>query len=288
MNISEVIDTISVCRRNPISDITFCDSDNFVSGIDQPGINGFPFIFIEKNKIRESEAKESLLLHLKAGKELPVRLLHDDWIILLILAAAFIYSSARTFSKRLFPEVIRFFLFRGIGDPSSREISELFHWQSTIINLISFFNLAIFAYCAFSYYNFVPQVFPGIVLWLIAFGIIVVTVTFQHIVCFITGSLSGKEEIFNEYLLTVYQAFRYMAILLYIIVILITYTRLFNPKSMILVGLILIAIIYSMRIIRLFLIFIKRKISILYLILYLCALEFLPVMVVLKYFMGVF
>jgi len=43
-----------------------------------------------------------------------------------------------------------------------------------------------------------------------------------------------------------------------------------------------------MRIIKLFSIFLNRNISILYLILYLCALELLPVVVLIKYFAGLF
>ena len=45
-------------------------------------------------------------------------------------------------------------------------------------------------------------------------------------------------------------------------------------------------LMYSIRVIRLLIIFLNRNISIFYLILYLCALEILPVLIVVKYFTG--
>ena len=286
--ISENIDTTTVCKRNYISDITFYDTANIITRIDKTKLNGFPALFIEKNKLQEAETRELRMVDLKEGNKLPVHPFHDDWIIIVLLFAAFLYSSIRTFSKRLFPDVIRFFLFRGIGDPSARETGELFHLQSTLTNLISFFNIALFACCAAFYYDFFPSGISRFVIWLIAFGIIVIAVTLRHIICFIIGRASGEKEVFDEYLLTIYQSYRFIAIILFVLVILLVYTSFFPAKSLILTGFIAIAILYSMRIMRLFMIFIKRNVSILYLILYLCALEFLPVVISVKYFTGLF
>ena len=67
-----------------------------------------------------------LTKHLKDGKDLPIRPFHEDWIILIVLVAAFLYSSIRTFSKNFLPEVIRFFSFRGVGDPVSGDIDGVY------------------------------------------------------------------------------------------------------------------------------------------------------------------
>jgi hypothetical protein len=285
-SIFEYGDTVVVSRRNSISDVTFYDSANLVTRIDQTGPPGFPVQFIEKNRIHESETKAMLIKQLKEGKDLPVRPFHDDWIIIIILISAFLFSSARAFSNRLFPDFTKFFLFRGVGDPALRDTGELFHWQSTVINLISFFIGALFAWCAASYYDLIPHGISGIVYWLIAFAVIVVVVTLRHILCFATGSLSSEKEAFSEYILIIYQSYRYLAFILFILVILLSYTHLFPPKYLLLTGIISMGALYLVRMIRLFLIFMKRNISILYLILYLCALEFLPVIITLKYFTG--
>jgi len=229
-----------------------------------------------------------LMSELKDGKEIPSRPFHADWIIFIVLIAGFFYASIRTFSRKLFPGVIRFFLFRGVGGPESRDTSELFHWQSTIINLISFLNIALFIYCVVYYYNALPATIDGILSWMIAVGMVIIAMTLRHICCLITGIISGGKEVFDEYIMTIYQSYRYLAIIYFVLVILLSYTRIFSPGTLILTGYISFAVLYLMRTIRLYLIFLKRKVSVLYLILYLCALEILPVAVLVRYFTGLF
>ena len=282
------IDTISVCKRNPVSDVTFYDSANIVTRISSHELNGFPYSFIEKTREREERALQQLTSHLKNGKELPVKPFHNDWIIAVVLLASFIYSSIRTFSKNFFPEVARYFSFRGVGDPSSYDISALFHWQSTLINLISFLNIALFTCYAAFYYDFIPAGISGFVFWLIAFVIVSAIITIRHLICYFIGKLSGEVKAFNEYITAVYQSFRYTALILFILVILLSYTGIFEVKSLFIAGFFSFFVLYFIRIVRLLLIFIKRNISVLYLILYLCALEILPVLILVKYFTGLF
>jgi hypothetical protein len=281
-------DTVFVSERSHISDITFYDSANVITRIDREQINGFPFKFIEFNKRRESELKSFLLKRLRDGEDLAVRPFHDDWIIFVILIAAFFYASVQTFSRKLFPGVLRFFMFRGIGDSEARDTGELFHWQSTVINLISFLNIALFVYCVAFYHNIIPSAIDGIAFWFILLGIVILAITFRHITCMIMGRVSGEKEVFDEYIVTFYQSYRYLALVLFIHVILLSYTKIFAPESLLLTGYISFASLYIMRILRLFFIFLKRNVSILYLILYLCALEILPVVVLIKYITGLF
>ena len=281
-------DSTSLCKRNIIADITFYDSTNFITSL-KPGFNNsFPFVFTEKNKIKEAEEKATLFSHLKAGQNIPAQPLRDDWIILVILISAFLYSVIRATSRNLFPAVMRFFLFRGINDPSSRDIGGLFNWQSTILNLASFLIISLFAYCLAIFYGFIPSGIIGISGYLISLGLIISAVTLRHIACLITGDISGEREVFRDYLVGVYQSYRLSAIILFIIVILISYTFFLPSKVYIISGIIALGLVYLIRIFRLLIIFINRNISIFYLILYLCALEILPVGISVKYFTGHF
>jgi len=154
------------------------------------------------------------------------------------------------------------------------------------MNLISFLNLALFAYCAAFYYEFIPSGISGFLFWIIALGFIVTAITLRHIICYLTGRASTENNVFNEYTVIIYFSYRIMALVLFILVILISYTRLFPADTLFLAGFITISALYLMRIIRLLLIFINRNISLFYLILYLCALEILPVLISVKYFSG--
>ncbi|MGA1976970.1 MAG: DUF4271 domain-containing protein [Bacteroidales bacterium] len=286
--IMQEADTATMCTRNPAANIVFRDSPGTLSKASSPDLMIFPYNFIEKNVMREVRANEILVSHLQGGKEMPVKPFHEDWIILIILAAAFIYAWARIFAKSMFPGIIRFFSFRQIGDPESCDIGVIFRWQSTLINLISFFNIALFAYCAAFYYDLIPPKIAGIVFWLIAIACIAASVTARHLVCYAVGKLSGETKLFNEYIITIYQSYRVQALILLILVILLSYTGIFNVGPLFMAGFAAISVSYILRIVRLFLIFIKRNVSILYLILYLCALEFLPALVLLKYLTGLF
>jgi hypothetical protein len=281
-------DTTSVCGRNSIADITFFDSNNLVTKIEPGSSNRFPFIFTERNKQIQTEARESLVKHLKPGRDIAVQPLHEDWIIVIILITAFVFSLIGTTSKSMLPAVTRFFLFKEISDPSSRDIDGIFHRKSAILNVTSFLIIGLFAYYAASYYDLIPSGISGIIFWLISAVIIISAFTLRHIVCIITGFASGKKEVFREYLLGVYLSYRFSALFLFVLIILMSYTLLLPTRVYLISGIIVLGIFYLIRITRLTIIFLNRNISIFYLVLYLCALEILPVLISVKYFTGIF
>ena len=95
-----------------------------------------------------------------------------------------------------------------------------------------------------------------------------------------------RQDVFREYLLGIYQSYRFGALFLVIVIILLSYTGILPVKDLIVSGIIIAGLIYLIRVIRLLIIFLNRNISIFYLILYLCALEILPVLIIVKYFTG--
>ena len=283
-----VTDTTSVCKRNSVADVTFYDSNNLVNRLEAGVPNSFPARFIEKNIKIENDLRLTLMRHLREGRELPVKPFHETWIILVILFAAFLFSVVRTFSKKLFPNVTRFFLLRGIGDPAFRDTGILFHWQSTLLNLISFINIALFGYYAAFFYGIIPSNIPGVLFWLILLGITILLITARHIICWVTGIISEERDLFNENLQQVYLFYRFSSIVLFVLVILMTFTSFSPAKFFFIAGISAIGVLYIIRVIRLLIIFISRNISILYFILYLCALEILPALVLVKYLTGLF
>jgi hypothetical protein len=286
VNLPAFTDTTSVCLRNSIADVTYYDSNNVVLKIQEGSYKQFPFIFTEKAQQQQAEERAILIKQLKPGKDLPAQPLHPDWIILIILLAAFLYSLIRATSKKIMPDFVKFLLFRGTNDPASRDMGGLFQWQSTIMNLSSFLIIGLFGYLAASFFDFIPVGFKGFIIWLIALGIISLAITIRHIVCILTGAASGQNEIFRQYLLGIYQSYRFGAFFLFIIIVLMTYTKILSVGVLIKSGIIVIGMMYLIRIIRLLIIFLNRNISIFYLILYLCALEILPVLIVIRYFTG--
>jgi len=59
----QVTDTTSSCRRNSIADVTFNDSTNIVTRIDESLLQNFPFVFTGINRKIREETKADLVKH---------------------------------------------------------------------------------------------------------------------------------------------------------------------------------------------------------------------------------
>jgi hypothetical protein len=283
---SQQVEPASVCDRNIIADISFYDSNNIITKGVLGSSNPFPYLFIEKTRQGEIRERISLTEHLNPGLFLPAQPNHNDWMIGIIFIAALLYSFIRASSTGMLPDIVRFLKLRGKGDPASRNYGGFFTWESTLLNLISFLIFGLFAFNAASYYNFIPFGISGLFFWFISLIIILLAATLRHIVCVITGSMSGEKEAFREYLLGVYLSYRISALVLFVIIILMSYTLFFPAREGLISGVMVLAAMYLISVIRLTIIFLNRNISIFYLILYLCALEILPVVISVKYFAG--
>ncbi len=281
-----ITDTTSVCTKSSVYNFTYHDSTNLIL---QPGFNpagSFPIKYVENIQKKRAEERTALLAHLQPGEKLPVHAFHDDWIILVIMGVAFLYSIIRSSSHGLLKSIINFFLFRGINDASSRDLAGLFTWQSTILNFVSFAVLGLFGYLAADYFRVNLPVPMNLAAWLLCTGIIIAGVTTRHFMCLITGNISNRRDEFRGYLVSIYEFYRVCALIIFFIIILISYTTFLASSVYFTLGLIILGVMYILRFTRLLIIFLNRNISIFYLILYLCALEILPVLVLVKYFTG--
>lgn len=279
-------DTTTLCLRNCIADVTFHDSSSFVFKTDKTIAGRFPFAFTGMNRQRHEEAKVLLVSHLKKGDELPEEPYRIDWIVPAILLSAFLYALVRTASGNMFRGLMKFILFRGINESISRETSEILQLQSTLFNLASFLNISLFGFLLTIKYDLPLPGISGFALWTIFLGIIFIAITLRHIICRVTGNFSGENEIFREYLVGIYHSYRLAGLFLFIINILILYTTILPLEIYFTAGFCIAGGLYLVRVSRLCLIFINRHASILYLILYLCALEILPVIIIVKYVTG--
>ncbi len=283
-----ITDTTSVCSRNLIADYTFSDSSSFFRNPVPYPQGQFPFYLVDKIQTTAQGESVAIIKPLREGTRLPAKPLHADWITVLLFLSAILWLLVRLTTRGLMPELKRLILFRGINESSSRDTGSLFYWQSTVLNFVSFLVLALFAYCGAAYNELIPSGFPRFLLLLVFMGIVIAAVTSRHFICLTAGNLSGQNEMFNEYLITIYQTYRFSSVFIFWLIILMLYTGSTPSEVHFIAGAIILGIFYIFRVLRLLFIFIKRNISILYLFLYLCALEILPVLIIIKYLSGLF
>jgi hypothetical protein len=279
-----ISDTTSVCVRNNIADVTFYDSLSFIRNLDRLPPVYFPYHYPDKTIQSNKECGTVLISGLRDGHDLPKKPLHHDWIIGIVFLAAYLWLLVRTASRRVFPEITRFIVLRGINESSSRDTGSLFTWQSTIMNFISFMIIGLFLFCIAEWVSIIPSGISHSMFMFLSLCLIILGITTRHFICIAAGNFTEETELFNEYLMNVYQSYRYASFFIFGIIILLLYTNIFPSRIFIVSGAIILIIFYLIRIIRLLLIFMKRKISLLYLILYLCALEILPILILIKYF----
>lgn len=279
-----ITDTTSVCARNSIADATFSDPSGLFRNIEGSQPVFYPYRNTEKPAAAFAEHTSTAAGNLRDGILMPMKPLHHDWLIGVIFLSANLWLIVRSANRGFYRGTTRFFLFRGINESSSRDTGALFTWQSTILNFVTFTVMALFLYSFAELRGMIPQGISSFVFMLVCLGAIIAGITSRHLVCTAAGSLSNKREVFDEYLVTIYNSYRYTSILLLAIVIMLAYTALLPEKILLGAGIVISLIFYLLRTFRLFLIFIKRNISVLYLILYLCALEILPVLILIRYF----
>jgi hypothetical protein len=279
-------DTSSVCTRNPVADVTFYDSTSFVWTPDPSIADRFAFTFAEVNRQKNLKEREVIIKTLKEGEWLPPRPFHSDWMIPLLLFSAFLFALVRTMPGNFLNSMVRFLTMRGINENSSCDTGVLYQWQATILNLASFITVSLFGYLLMKNYTGGIAGIGSFLSWAILFGVVSTAILLRHIICNLTGNISGETEIFREYLIGIYHSYRAGGIVFLLISLILLYTTFLPSEVWFKAGIIMAAILYILRIIRLFLIFMTRHVSILYLILYLCALEILPVVIIAKYVTG--
>jgi hypothetical protein len=282
----EIKDTVTDCTRNRFADVTFWDSASSVRTIRDGEPTPFPYNFLAQNRDLYSRNHQILISSLKEGDKMPGEQFRADWIVPLLIFSAFLLGIVRSVPGNFFRNMFRFLFMRGVNENASRDTGTLFQWQSTLMNLSAFISVSLFCYLMLRHYDIS---IPGIskpVLWLICLGGVIVAVTLRHFVCNITGNVSDQTEIFREYTICIYQVYRFGGIIFMILSILILYMVSVPAQVWFTAGIAITGLLYLLRVIRLLLIFITRRVSILYLILYLCALEILPVVILVKYVTG--
>jgi len=156
----------------------------------------------------------------------------------------------------------------------------------TLLFIVSLMSLATFAWFCEQIFDFKILNISGFLLWLINIGILSLGLALRFIILSITGKITATSGAFEEYGYNIAQFYKFLAIPLLIINFFIPYLEILPDMVLLVIGITVIVNILVIRTLRLFSIFIRRGFSLLYIILYLCALEFTPILVFGKYLGG--
>ncbi len=153
-----------------------------------------------------------------------------------------------------------------------------------ILHAIFAINGGIFFMFIAGHFNFRLPDFPPVSIFLIASATIVLVFFLKSVALGITGFLFDKTGIFSEYIHNISLYNKIFGLLLLPVIIGLMYASeaLFVP--LIYSGLVLALVFYSLQLVRGLEIILRKEVSLFYLILYLCAFEILPILVLYKLF----
>ena len=242
----------------------------------------FPFSFLESVQDFRTERTSEIASKLKEGIRKPGNDFKADWMLPVLLVSAIVFITIQKIPVNLIKSVTNFFLIKGINESGSRDNYKIYNFQSTALNFASLINISLWLYVALNYYLISFPFFTDFKLWLIILGLLITAISIRHLIIMFTGLISEQEAVFSEYRIIVSDFCRVTGAAGFFLLILILYTKSFATGIFLKTGFFIFFACYMIRIIKLLLIFINRHISILYLILYLCALEILPFAVLIK------
>ncbi len=223
------------------------------------------------------------------GEPRPRETVNTDMGFIVLSLSLLLITLLTVFGRRSILGGLSSISFRRREETVPAGTSEVFSWPPVIRNIFTILNIGLFACTALLVPGLAEKnLFGGATgLTAVLGGSFMGALLLRHLTSMILASITGLKNLFREYMNVVYNIWFAGSAVLFILNGIILFAPLNNPLPFITTGLIVVAIFLLIRVLRLYSIFHDRRISIFYFLLYLCALEVLPVLVTLK-ILGVF
>jgi len=205
---------------------------------------------------------------------------NPDWLIAVLLIAFLLFASVRLIFNKYLSQLIQSTINYSTFTRTFREkYFNLFH-ASFRLDLIFSLIMALFSYQLLNIFKISLGVSKSYVTYLICLGIVIGYFLAKRIIYFIIGILTESKSEVQEYLFSITIYNRVLGLFLMPVSATIAFVPLTQNKPILYAGLAVIGVFYVMSLIRGGKIFLKKHFSISYLILYLCTLEFLPLILI--------
>jgi hypothetical protein len=152
----------------------------------------------------------------------------------------------------------------------------------SILNIFYFLTSGIFFYLVFDYFNYHPLGLKNLKFLGVIIAFMVSYSLFRILLMKITGELFQRQKLFSEAIFHNFLFNKIAGIILIPFILLIAYTRDIYQDVFVFTGLATFIAVILMRFIRLIIFIYKSVFLLFYFILYLCTLEILPVLVIIK------
>ncbi len=245
-------------------------------------------VFIEdQREIRDTETtrERTVWLQKEAEKgfaEKEKMVLSQDWFLGVFLISFLVLAWIRLFYNKflsptfvaLINQHVSYNLFRDRSSVSSRVALGL--------NIIFYLNAGLYLYLAGTYLDFGIGRLEGFTAYVVLTSLIIALYAIKSILLYLVGAISLTQKTFAEYTHTIFLFNRNLGLALFPVALGMVYISDAVLPFFLYAGMVLVFLTYILQLFRGFQIFIREGVSILYWFLYLCALEFLPILLFFK------
>ena len=205
---------------------------------------------------------------------------NPDWLIGVLVLMFLLFATVKLIFNKYLSQLVQSTINYSTFTRTFRErYFNLFH-ASFRLDVIFNMILALFSYQFISLYKINFGLSKSYYVYLACLGIVIGYFTAKRILYYIIGILTESKHEVQEYLFSITVFNRVLGLFLLPISATIAFIPLSQIEPMLFAGLGIIIIFYLMSLIRGAKIFLKKQFSISYLILYLCTLEFLPLLLI--------
>jgi len=202
-----------------------------------------------------------------------------DWFLAVFIIMLLILARIRLFYGKFISPILVSMVNSQMAQNLFRNKNSLYERANFGFTMVFFLSMSLFFYQLFRYLDLDIAGYSGIRLYLILAGLIFLWYSLRFLITMLVGFVSQTTRLFSEYFHIIGLSVRSTGLILIPVILILAYLR--APYIMVFayIGIFVIAAGYVLRIVRLFGLFISKRISVLYTILYLCALEILPTLV---------
>ncbi|PLX13924.1 MAG: hypothetical protein C0597_10825 [Marinilabiliales bacterium] len=205
-----------------------------------------------------------------------------DWITILLITSFLLLGWIRLFNKKYLISLIKATVSYKEANTLYREKNSLMERASFMVNLLFLSNVSVFVIQMKHFWKVSFGILEDQILYFMVLGALIALYVFRAITSWFIGFTFLKQKVYSEYFHNVNVFTKNTGLFLFPIVITLQFLSFQYLPFIVYTGLILSAVLYVLQIVRSFQIIIRKNVSIFYMILYLCAFEFAPFLIIYK------
>ena len=205
---------------------------------------------------------------------------NPDWLVGVLVLSFFLFATVRLIFNKYLSQLAQATINYSTFSRVFRErYFNLFH-ASFRLDLIFALIMPLFGYQFISSYKINFGLSKSFYVYLACIAMVIGYFMVKKVIYYIIGLLTENIHEVQEYLYSIKVFNRVLGLFLLPVTAIIAFVPLYQPEPLLFTGLGIVLVFYLLSLIRGSKIFLKKHFSIFYLILYLCTLEFLPLLLI--------